>query len=185
MKADFKTWEVAFGGCTDVPYLMFQGEKWNMAQFHIHSPSEHMIGGAEYAADIHMVHVKDGTDSELLVVGVMFDTSEYGDNLEIENLWKVLGVGETTTDNVFKTAVYDLLPASPSFSHYMGSLTTPPCTQGVTWIVMNEPSFLSNRQLEEYRSSVALYPGSKVDEFGNTNRPAQPLNGRPLYYVMP
>lgn len=51
---------------------------------------------------------------------------------QIDNLWNAvgaLGVGETTTTDVFTTAVYDLLPANPTFTHYMGSLTTPPCTQ--------------------------------------------------------
>lgn len=48
---------------------------------------------------------------------------------QIENLWKTLGVGEETTDELFSTAIYDILPVSPSFSHYMGSLTTPPCSE--------------------------------------------------------
>ncbi|CAM9856336.1 unnamed protein product [Ectocarpus sp. 4 AP-2014] len=184
-KSDFAVWQISFEGCSTAPYLVFKRVKYNLLQIHIHSPSEHMIGGAEHAAEIHMVHVKEGTDADLLVVGIMFDVIEYGNNLEIEKLWNVLGVGDVTTTEVFTSAVYDILPASPSFSHYMGSLTTPPCTQGVEWIVMDEPNSMARRQLDEYRRSVAMYPGSKVDEFGNTNRPTQPRNDRSVYYVLP
>ena len=48
---------------------------------------------------------------------------------QIQHLWDVLDIGETTTDEVFATRVYDVLPSNPVFSHYMGSLTTPPCTE--------------------------------------------------------
>ncbi|CAN0405749.1 unnamed protein product, partial [Laminaria digitata] len=78
---------------------------------------------------MHWVHLKEGTEDELLVVGVLFDTSEYGSNVEIQHLWDVLDIGETTTDEVFATRIYDVLPANPVFSHYIGSLTTPPCTE--------------------------------------------------------
>lgn len=48
---------------------------------------------------------------------------------QIEHLWDALNIGEATTDEVFATRIYDLLPSNPVFSHYMGSLTTPPCTE--------------------------------------------------------
>lgn len=183
--SNFAVYEVAYDGCSTDPHLMFQGEKYNLLQLHIHSPSEYQVGGAEHAAGIHMVHAKESTGTDLLVVGIMYDVDDYGDNLEIEKLWSVLRTGQNTTEEAFTSQAYDLLPVSPSYSHYMGSLTTPPCTQGVTWIVMNEPSKMGRKQLDEYRDSVASYPGSKVSEFGNTNRPVQPLNNRPLTYVTP
>ncbi|CAN0211686.1 unnamed protein product, partial [Scytosiphon promiscuus] len=166
------------------PHLTFQNETYNLLQFHIHSPSENTFGGGEYAADIHMVHTKEET-GDLLVVGIMFEVSEYGSNVELQNLWQVLGMGHNVTDTPFETSIYGLLPASPTFSTFSGSLTTPPCSEGVTWIVMNEPVVMSKKHLEEYRHSVASFPGSKVDEFGNTKRPVQALNGRDLFYVTP
>ncbi|CAN0071650.1 unnamed protein product, partial [Laminaria digitata] len=120
------------------------------------------IGGSEHEAEIHWVHVKAGTDDQLLVIGVLFDTTQYGSNVEIEHLWDVLDIGKPTTDEVFVTRVYDIMPSNPVFSHYMGSLTTPPCTEGVKWIVMSDPVTMGKMQLDEFRTSVALFDNSKV-----------------------
>ncbi|CAM9336333.1 unnamed protein product [Scytosiphon promiscuus] len=182
--ANYAVWQVEYGACTAQPSLMFQGETYNLLQFHIHSPSENTFGGAEYAADIHMVHTKEET-GDLLVVGVMLEVSEYGHNVELQSLWDVLGMGVNATSADFSSAVYDILPGNPTFTTFSGSLTTPPCSEGVRWIVMNEPVVMSKEQLESYRDSVASYPDSKVDEFGNTNRHTQPINGRGVYYVLP
>eukprot|EP00752_Nemacystus_decipiens_P001318 g1308.t1 len=180
---NFAVWQVGFDGCTNVPYLMWKGEQYNLLQFHIHSPSEYTFGGSEHAADIHFVHIKDGTAGDLLVVGVLFDVTEYGTNLELEKFWSVLETGTNTTDVAFNTNPYEMLPLSPGFTHFQGSLTTPPCSEGVKWIVMNNPTYMGRRQLDEYRRAVGMYDGSKVSEFGNTNRPIQAINDRDIKYV--
>ncbi|CAM9323787.1 unnamed protein product [Sphacelaria rigidula] len=108
----------------------------------------------------------------------------YGDNEEIDKLWSVLNVNERdTTEKEFPSDVYAMLPATPSYVHYMGSLTTPPCTEGVKWIVMTDPILMSDLQLQQYRHHSATIPDSKVDEQGNTNRPNQPLNHRTAMIV--
>ncbi|CAN0439834.1 unnamed protein product, partial [Ascophyllum nodosum] len=61
-------------------------------------------------------------------VGVLFDVSEYGTNVEIQPLWDVLDIGVASTTASFETRIYDLIPPNKVFSHYTGSLTTPPCT---------------------------------------------------------
>ncbi|CAN0142143.1 unnamed protein product [Ascophyllum nodosum] len=181
--ANERVWEVVFNGCSEQATLSFNSEIYNLFQIHIHSPSEHAIGGSLRAAEIHWVHVKAETEDELLVVGVLFDVSEYGTNVELQPLWDVLDSGEDSTNASFETRIYDLIPPNKVFSHYTGSLTTPPCTEGVTWIVMNEATIISKMQLDEFRESVALFDDSKVDEHGNTNRPYQPLNGRDVFLV--
>ncbi|CAM9336410.1 unnamed protein product [Scytosiphon promiscuus] len=182
-QADMAVYQVYYDGCEEQPSVMFQNETFSLLQFHIHSPSENLFGGAEYAADIHMVHVSEA--GGLLVVGIMLETSEYGHNVELQHLWDVLGMGQNVTDMAFDSSAYSLLPANPTFATFSGSLTTPPCSEGVRWIVMNEPVVMGKSQLDDYRHYVATYPGSKVDELGNTNRPVQDLNGRDLYFVNP
>ncbi|CAM9298909.1 unnamed protein product [Ectocarpus sp. 8 AP-2014] len=184
-QSDFAVWQVDFSGCTTAPYLQYQGETYNLLQFHIHSPSEHVLGGAEYAAEIHLVHLKENTDDGLLVVGIMFEVSEYGQNVELEPMWNVMDLNQDAAEEEFMAGAYSLLPSTPSFTTYSGSLTTPPCSEGVRWIVMNEPNYMSSMQLDNYRRAVALHEGSKVSETGATNRPVQELNGRDVFYVTP
>ncbi|CAM9471667.1 unnamed protein product [Ascophyllum nodosum] len=181
--ANERVFEVFFDQCAEQAFLTFNGEQYNLIQFHIHSPSEHATAESLHSAEIHWVHLKDGTDDELLVVGVLFDVSEYGTNVELQPLWDVLDMGQSTTTESFETRVYDLMPPNPVFSNYNGSLTTPPCSEGVTWIVMNEPAIIGQMQLDEYRTFIALFDDSKVDEMGNTNRPLQEINDREVFLV--
>ncbi|CAM9924796.1 unnamed protein product, partial [Pylaiella littoralis] len=183
-KGDGAVWQVGFEGCTTQPSLTYEGQVYNLLQFHIHSPSEYEIGGAEYSAGFHFVHVKAGTTSDLLVVGVAFDITTHSTNPELQKYWDVLETGASNTTDTFTACPYDLLSLNPGFTHFMGSLTTPPCTEGVEWIFMNNPSYMSETQLNLYRTSVATFPGSKVSEQGNTNRPVQPVNDRALTYVV-
>ncbi|CAN0174003.1 unnamed protein product, partial [Scytosiphon promiscuus] len=176
--------QVGFEGCTTQPFLIFEGEVYDLLQFHIHSPSEYEIGGAEYSAGFHFVHVKAGTTSDLLVVGVVFDVITHSTNLEMQKYWDVLETGASNTTDTFTASPYDLFSIIPGFTHFTGSLTTPPCTEGVEWIVMNSPSHMSETQLNLYRTSVATFPGSKVSELGNTNRPVQAVNGRSITYAL-
>ncbi|CAN0423913.1 unnamed protein product [Pylaiella littoralis] len=180
-QADFAVWQVYFDGCAEPPYVTWDGTVYNLLQVHIHSPSEHLIGGAERDAGMHLVHVSEA--GELLVVGVIYDVTVEGHNVALEPIWNVLGLGEETTTESFTTSIYGILPESPSYSHFLGSLTTPPCSQGVKWIVMNEVSTMGEGQLQAYRDAVASYPGSKVSEFGDTNRPVQPVNDRNVIFV--
>ncbi|CAN0329664.1 unnamed protein product, partial [Ascophyllum nodosum] len=160
--ANERVWEVFFDGCSETARVDFKREQYDLIQFHIHSPSEHAIGGSLRAAEIHWVHLKEGTDDQYLVIGVLFDVSDFGTNVELQDLWDVLDIGEDTTEQPFVARAYDLLPPDPTFSHYMGSFTTPPCTEGVKWIVMTEPVIIGRAQLEDYRKSVASYDDSKV-----------------------
>ncbi|CAN0423862.1 unnamed protein product, partial [Pylaiella littoralis] len=182
-KADFAVWQVNFDACPNQPYLKWHGEVYNLLQVHINSPSEHLFGGAERDAEIQMMHLKEGTADELLVVGILLDASEYGVSFAVQNSFEVLARGDTTTTGMFTIPPYEILPQSPSYTHYMGSLTTPPCSEGVQWIVMNEAIRIGKRQLMQFRQAVEDFPGSKASEEGNTNRPAQALNGRDLTYV--
>lgn len=176
-------WSVDYEDCNDRSSLEFSGDHYQLVGVHVHSTSEHENGGATHDAEIHLVHLLEGTTDELLVVGVMLDVGFFGSNSPLTNLWTVLadGAEEAAKDCDWVSSPYDLLPATPEYSHYMGSLTTPPCTEGVRWIVMAGITMLSTDQIKTFRSAVGAY--DKIDAMGNTNRPVQPLNNRKVTYV--
>jgi hypothetical protein len=85
---------------------------------------------------------------------------------------------ETSPLNPYK----DFLPAKKTFYNYQGSLTTYPCTEGVTWILYADPVYIPDDHLEKIRATVAVNPDKITDPVtGNSNRPIQPLNGRTVY----
>eukprot|EP00904_Undaria_pinnatifida_P001019 jgi/Undpi1/10918/HiC_scaffold_3.g01444.m1 len=159
--ADEDHWKVSYENCLPAPSLKFDGEEYELVQLHIHSPSEHMVGGSCHDAEIHFVHENPET-SEILVVGIFLDIREYGSNVVLEPLWDVLNSGATETADTEPTNAYDLLPASKEYVHYDGSFTTPPCTEGVKWIVMTSPTVIGKMQLDEFRASISSFEDSKV-----------------------
>ncbi len=140
-----------------------QQHEYDLEQFHFHAPSEHTIDGKHHAAEVHLVHVD--ADGKLAVVGVMID-----EGAALKGFDPVLdAIGEPTVEvgaGSFDPSM--LLPETLDFFHYRGSLTTPPCTEGVAWRVMAEPITMSAAQLDELQSHFAE----------ENNRPVQPRNGR-------
>ena len=141
-------------------------EQYTLLQFHLHTPSEHTVEGRSFLAELHLVHADSA--GNLAVVGVLLEAGAANEAYAplVENL--PTQAGEQRTAGTTINAA-DLLPTSLQYVRYDGSLTTPPCTEGVTWHVLTEPVTLSAEQIE---MMTALIP--------NTNRPVQPLNERAL-----
>ena len=148
-------------------HITIDGEKYTLAQFHFHSPSEHRIGGVPSEMEMHFVH--KNSKGQLAVIGVMLHEKAATENLFLKPLWQILPrefhqkSEETPTLNLAK-----LLPVHKDFFHYAGSLTTPPCSQGVRWFVLKDAVTLSGSQIDLYTGIFG----------GPTNRPIQPLFGR-------
>jgi carbonic anhydrase len=141
------------------------GEKrYELLQFHFHSPSEHTVEGKNYSMEAHLVHKSE--DGKLAVVGVFMKEGKL--NESIETLWTHLPTqeGKKIVHAVSVNAIA-LLPADRSYYNYMGSLTTPPCREGVSWNVMKTPIEVSSEQIAKFTS---VYSGNA--------RPVQPLNRR-------
>ncbi|CAM9767174.1 unnamed protein product [Sphacelaria rigidula] len=147
-------WMVNLEACPDAPKLSFVNETYVLINVHIHSVSEHSMGTASHDAEVHMVHVKEGTDDELLVVGVLLDENTHGENDNIHDLWDVMVTGQEMANSSFFFSAYEMLPQSPAYSHYMGSLTTPPCTESVVWIVMSMSTVVGHSQLTTFREAM-------------------------------
>lgn len=141
------------------------GQRYDLVQFHFHTPSEHQIKGNAYAMELHLVH--ENQAGELAVVGVLIEEGKTHPLLT--RIWENLPeAGRSNTDNANINAM-DLLPNERSYYNYVGSLTTPPCSEGVNWIVLRTP-------IQADRAQIAQFM-----EFYQVNaRPIQPLNGREI-----
>lgn len=138
-------------------------KNFNLLQFHFHTPSEHYIDGAPYPMEMHFVH--KSADGTLGVIGVMIKLGAH--NPVIEGIWQnVPPAGETKRVNTVELSASDLMPAETGYYAYDGSLTTPPCSEGVKWFVMQAPIEMSQAQLVAFQS-VFPVNARPVQELGD------------------
>jgi len=144
--------------------LNVDGSSYDLLQFHFHTPSEYTLDGKRYPLELHMVHAsKSGA---LAVVGVMIE--EGAANAELAKIWQHMPA--TKGENTVEGQTIDtgkLLPTSQQYYRFMGSLTTPPCSEGVNWHMMSTPIAASADQLAAFS---AIFPMNA--------RPLQPENNR-------
>ncbi|WP_091610455.1 carbonic anhydrase [Marinococcus luteus] len=144
--------------------LTYEEEEYTLSQFHFHAPSEHQIDGEYEDMEIHLVH--ESAEGEIVVTAFML---QEGGGAFPSSFWDKMPSSETeapaSADN--RLNLEKLLPFSETNFQYEGSLTTPPCTEGVNWIVFEEPAAVSSDQLADFQQIYA-----------DNHRPVQPLNGR-------
>lgn len=140
-------------------------ENYRLVQYHFHSPSEHTVGGEHYPMEMHLVHAADS--GKLAVVGVFIEQGEH--HGAFDAVWSKLPreEGEQVRVDGVEVDVDDMLPESHTSYRYHGSLTTPPCSESVRWIVMTDPIQFDAGQIEAFR-----------EVFTGNNRPPQSLNRR-------
>lgn len=149
--------------------LVSRGKSYTLLQAHFHAPSEHTLGGKTFPAEVHFVH--KAADGELAVVGFFIQAGS--ENAGIQPILKELpAAGGKSITLTEKPAVHALLSSTHEYFRYVGSLTTPPCTEGVQWHVMETPIQLDQKQLAALTSLFK----------GHTARPVQPLKSRFLLH---
>jgi len=147
-------------------FIVVGGKQYELRQFHFHHPSEEHIQGKPYDMVIHLVHAD--SEDHLAVVAVLVKQGKV--NAALQKLWDHLPpvAGEESPAGVNVNAA-DFLPGNLSYYTFTGSLTTPPCSESVTWFVLKAPLEVSPAEVEAF---AKLYP--------HNARPIQPLNGRPV-----
>lgn len=145
--------------------LRVDGKTYDLVQFHFHRPSEETVNDQAQAMVAHLVHKSE--DGDYAVIGVLIKAGE--PNELITTLWQYLPTpGQERRVNSVRISPEGLLPARLEYWHYNGSFTTPPCTEGVKFFILQQTVTLSAEQ-------IAAFP------FENNARPVQALNGRPVF----
>ncbi|MBR7800663.1 carbonic anhydrase [Undibacterium fentianense] len=148
-------------------HILVDHLQFDLKQVHFHSPSENQINGKSFPLEAHFVHAdKDGN---LSVVAVMF--KEGAENKALAKIWALMPKeAEQKAALDMPLAGDQLLPKKRAYYRFNGSLTTPPCTEGVRWLVMKAPVSVSKEQVEAF-SHIIHHPN---------NRPIQAVNARPV-----
>jgi carbonic anhydrase len=154
--------------------VLFDGKPYQFLQLHFHDPSEHHIDGASYPMEMHLVH--KNSEGKLLVIGVLAQEGEEQKELAQAGAWIEKQLGHRmlkSGEEIAGAYLLDLMKVLPNdrehFYTYGGSLTTPPCTEGVQWIVLKEPIDFSKEQIDRF-----------IKAYGPIARPVQPLRNRTI-----
>lgn len=145
--------------------VTIDGVRYELLQFHFHKPSEERINGRSYPLVAHLVH--KNADGKLAVVAVLF--KQGAENPLVKTLWDALPTtkGQQQEPAGVNIEIASLLPPAQGYYSFAGSLTTPPCSEEVSWFVLKQPVEISAAQLKRF---ARLYK--------HNARPVQPLNGR-------
>lgn len=144
-------------------HVNLNGKDYKLLQFHYHALSEHTIDQNYFPLEVHFVH--QHSDTDFAVLGGIYEEGE-----ENELFKKYLDKFPTTKGEYSSEDLLDvlsLLPDNKSYYNYMGSLTTPPCSEVVSWYVLKTPLTASKEQIEKFSAIL-----------NNNYRPIMPLNDR-------
>ena len=156
---------VVYTPTTNDNTLRLNNDTYVLKQFHYHTPSEHQFGGQNYPGEIHFVHAN--SEGNLAVVGVMLEIGQANEVLRILLNGTQLTVANDDEFTAHKVDLSALAPAAPTFYHYSGSLTTPPCSEKVQWYFSKQPLALAS---DQFAIMFDLYDGN--------SRPVQPQGSR-------
>ncbi|KLV06570.1 carbonic anhydrase [Photobacterium aquae] len=144
--------------------LLIDGQAFTLKQFHFHTPSENTINNKQFPIEVHFVHANEA--GQLAVVAVMFNTGTRGNETLSALTASLPATGESITLSSDLSPA-DLLPRERDYYRFNGSLTTPPCSEGVRWFVLKEPVAAGSAQESALSRTM-----------GENARPVQPINAR-------
>ncbi|WNH09803.1 carbonic anhydrase [Thalassobellus suaedae] len=145
--------------------INYKNETYHLKQIHFHEPSEHKINGVIYPIEMHLVHVSK--TGKITVLGILGEEGEESQLFEFFESFLPLKNGVTKDIN-HDIDLSSLFSTEKHYYSYNGSLTTPPCTEGVNWVVFKEPIILSITEVLKLKNNMPI----------NNYRNEQPLNDR-------
>ena len=148
-------------------YIKVGGQRYELMNFNFHTPSEHKKEGFNYPMEVQLVH-KDG-DGNHAVIAIIFQEGEENEQLQVllDNLPKQINKQEIHRGETLNPVMF--FPGNTDFYKYSGSLTTPPCTEGVYWMIFKHPIEASAEQIQEMSEVM-----------GDNSRPVQRIGARTL-----
>lgn len=158
--------------------LRLNGKNYTLIQMHWHSPSEHHLNGVRYAAELHLVH--KSVDGEVTVIAVLYHYGHPDPLLtKIQSkLEQLVKAAHRSTDKQAQVALgaittKEIRKHSRKYYRYVGSFSTPPCTEGVIWNILGKVKSISKKQVDELKAPL-------IWECKSNSRPVQPLHGREI-----
>jgi carbonic anhydrase len=151
--------------------IHYEETSYRLIQFHLHTPSEHTLAGKHYPAEIHLLHLSDEGQIAIISVWVILGPENPAIEQLIANMPKSAGKEIRLQKSQIEPMA--LLPSNQAHYQYEGSLTTPPCTEGVQWFVMANPITASAKQIAKLKHTAPA----------GSARPLQSLNMRQVVYA--
>ncbi len=146
-------------------FVTIDNVKYELKEIHFHSPSEHLVDSRSYPLEAHFVHTGEDGGHMILGLFVVEGNAAKDFNPLIESFEQFKLTNEH--DGLLLIDPADFIPPDPAYYTYQGSYTSPPCIEGVKWLIFRDPFPLPGAEIERLRRVV-----------GNNCRPVQPLNGR-------
>lgn len=152
-------------------FITIGKKRYQFRQLHFHSPSEHTVNGEAYPLEMHLVHQETGT-GDLAVIGIFIEEGS-GNNFLTEVFSRIPSEEKVQEQTDLTLNLSNFIPPEQTYYTYLGSLTTPPCTVGVDWILFDEPIQASTEEIAQF-----------AQPYDNTARPVQQLQNRRVYTTL-
>jgi len=189
MESNGHTWEASWqdANCSNF-VATWHGRNYTLQQLHFHFESENMVGGHHQDMEIHLVH--QSADGAALVIGAFLEHSDFietshkslQENGFLQQLFfspGFLSQQGTAMEPAQSLNPYSgLMSEGEEFYSFLGSLTTPPCTPNLEWVVLRQTIPIAQRDIDQFERYLRTAP--QPDSYGMVDRPVQPLNGRPI-----
>ncbi|XP_062195919.1 alpha carbonic anhydrase 7-like [Phragmites australis] len=161
----------------DAGSLVINGTAYFLRQLHWHSPTEHTVNGRRYDMELHMVH--ESAEMKAAVIGILYEIGRHDAFLhQLEPFLKRIADKRDREERVGVVDPHGVRGWASVYYRYMGSLTVPPCTEGVVWTIVKRVRTVSEYQLELLREAVH-------DDMEKNSRPLQEVNNRDIGIFRP